>query len=73
MAAYTGLASVFNWSTTLPNFTNFEISATSAAIGIDRMCNTLRWTGGTATESYGSGSSTNRLFLRGLLNAGTGR
>lgn len=72
LAAYTGLASVFNWSTTLPNFTNFEISATSAAIGIDRMCNTLRWTGGTATESYGSGSSTNRLFLRGLLNAGTG-
>jgi autotransporter-associated beta strand protein len=72
IVAYTGLSSPFNWSTAVPNFTNFEISAVSAAIGIDRMCNTIRWTGGIATEDYGSGSSANRLFVRGILNAGTG-
>ena len=72
IAPYTGYSGVFNWSTTIPNFTNVEISATSAAIGIDRMCNTIRWSGGTATQNYGSGSSANRLYLRGILNAGTG-
>jgi autotransporter-associated beta strand protein len=72
VAAYTGYSGVFNWSTVMPNFTNLEISATSAAIGVDRMCNTLRWTGGAATQNYGSGTSTNRLFIRGILNAGTG-
>jgi len=72
VAAFTGFVSAFNWSTTTPNFTNFEISAVSAAIGIDRMCNTIRWTGGTATENYGSGTSTNRLFVRGILNASAG-
>jgi len=72
IAAYTGYTGVFNWSTTLPNFTNIEISATSAAIGVDRMCDTIRWIGGAATENYGSGSSVNRLWIRGILNAGTG-
>ena len=72
LVAYTGYSGLFNWSTVTPNFTNLEISATSAAIGVDRMCNTIRWAGGTATESYGSGTSTNRLFVRGILNAGTG-
>ena len=72
LVAYTGLATVFNWSTVIPNFTNMEISATSTAIGVDRMCNTLRWIGGAATESYGSGTSVNRLLIRGILNAGTG-
>src|SRR5258708_17814036 len=72
IVAYAGLATPFNWSTTIPNNTNMEVAATSAAIGIDRMCNTLRWTGGAASETYGSGTSANRLILNGLLNSGTG-
>jgi autotransporter-associated beta strand protein len=72
LTGYTGFSSTFAWATTIPNFTNFEISATSTAIGFDRMCNTIRWTGGAATQNYGSGSSANRLWVRGILNAGSG-
>lgn len=72
IVTYSGFSSPFNWSTTLPNFTNYDVTATSAVLGIDRMCNTLRWIGGAGTQNYGSGSSTNRLFVRGILNTGTG-
>ncbi|RYD68744.1 MAG: hypothetical protein EOP84_29775, partial [Verrucomicrobiaceae bacterium] len=66
-----GTTSGFNWTTTNNNTFNYDVSGTSTNIGINRVANTVRYTGVVATQNYGS-NGTATVTLNGLMNAGTG-
>ncbi|MES2923566.1 MAG: hypothetical protein V4819_18570, partial [Verrucomicrobiota bacterium] len=61
----------FNWTRTNNNTFNYDVAATGAAIGSDRVANTVRFTGGTGTQNYGTNNTTT-VTLNGLLNSGNG-
>jgi autotransporter-associated beta strand protein len=50
---------------------NYDVAATTGNIGIARTANVVRYTGGAATQNYGS-NNTSLLPLNALMNAGTG-
>lgn len=66
-----GTTSGFNWTTTNDNTFNYDVSGPSANIGINRVANTIRYTGVVATQNYGS-NGTATVTLNGLMNAGIG-
>ncbi len=61
----------FNWTSSNNNTFNYEVAATGAVVGVDRVANTVRFTGGAGTQNFGINNTTT-ITLNGLLNSGSG-
>ncbi|MFM2171674.1 MAG: hypothetical protein RI957_1903, partial [Verrucomicrobiota bacterium] len=72
VVSYTGATASanFGWSGTAT--INYDVAAATGTLGVSRTANTVRYTGGAETVTWGNSASNTTLTLNGLLNTGTG-